>query len=269
MAKQFNDKVIIVTGSSAGIGQATALLFGKEGALLTIHGQDVDRLNKTEQLLREIGVPPQNIAKVIGSMEDESTPAKIVDETIKKFGKIDVLINNAGAGGMPKVTNPEALDNLDFLYKVNFRSVIVLTQLAMPHLLKTKGNVVNVSSIASMKTFTGAMFYGPLKAALDMFTKNYARKYGPQGIRVNSLNPGPVRTFIVERTGAPGAQEKFDEYAVDNTALKRVGQSSEMATALKFLASNDASFITGAILVADGGMLLQTPEIDFGQKRTE
>uniref|UniRef100_A0A915DS42 Uncharacterized protein n=2 Tax=Ditylenchus dipsaci TaxID=166011 RepID=A0A915DS42_9BILA len=266
MSKKFDGKVVIVTGSSAGIGQAAAVEFGKEGALLVIHGQNQDRLNicnlfrKTESMLLDEGIDQKNILKVIGSMEDASTPAKIVEETIKKFGKIDVLINNAGAAGSPKVHDPYAIETLEFLYQVNFKSVVLLTQLCYPHLEKSKGNIVNVSSIASLKPFPTAPFYAAMKAALDNFTKNCAHLYGPKGVRVNALNPGPIKTFIIERNNVPGLQDKFDEYAVDYTSLHRYGTSTEMANTLKFLASEDASYITGAILIADGGMTLYSPK---------
>uniref|UniRef100_A0A915DQ83 Uncharacterized protein n=1 Tax=Ditylenchus dipsaci TaxID=166011 RepID=A0A915DQ83_9BILA len=101
MAKRFEGKVVIVTGASSGIGQETAVAFGQEGAILVIHGQNEERISKTESLLKEAGVPADHILKVFGSMQEQSTQEKIVNETVKKFGKIDVLVNNAGTGHNP------------------------------------------------------------------------------------------------------------------------------------------------------------------------
>ncbi|KAI1703027.1 enoyl-(Acyl carrier protein) reductase domain-containing protein [Ditylenchus destructor] len=264
MSARFNEKVVIVTGSSAGIGQAAALDFGKEGASVVIHGQSAERLDKTESLLLDAGIESEKILKVLGSLEDPDTASKIIDQTVQKFGKIDVLVNNAGAGSKPQeITTPDSLDNLDFIYKVNYRSVVALTQLALPYLEKTKGNVVNVSSIAGQRPFQQHTFYASLKAALDHFTRCYADKYGPKGVRINSVNPGPIRTYIFERIGVPGIEQKSEQYAIENTSLRRFGESPEVSKIITFLASNDASYVTGALWVVDGGMLLKTPEFVF------
>ncbi|KAI1700918.1 enoyl-(Acyl carrier protein) reductase domain-containing protein [Ditylenchus destructor] len=263
MSARFNDKVVIITGSSAGIGQAAALDFGKEGASVVIHGQNAERLDKTESILLEAGVVSEKILKVLGSLEDPDTASKIINQTVQKFGKIDVLVNNAGAGSKPQEMNPDSLDNLDFIYKVNYRSVVALTQLALPYLEKTKGNVVNVSSVAGQRPFHQHTFYASLKAALDHFTRCYADKFGPKGVRINSVNPGPIRTYIFERTGVPGIEQKGEEYAIENTSLRRFGESPEVSKIITFLASNDASYVTGALWVVDGGMLLKTPEFQL------
>jgi len=264
MPRRFEGKVVIVTGSSAGIGQDAAVAFGKEGAKVVIHGQNVDRLTKTASMLLEAGVPTKNVLKVVGSMEDPNTPAEIVKQTVDKFGQIDVLINNAGAGIKPNHYDNDSMENLDFLYNVNLKSVVLLTQLAIPYLEKTRGNVVNVSSISSTKVQSSQTFYNMLKAALDHFTRCYADKYGPKGIRVNSLNPGFVRTLIVERKNLGAtAQQQFEQYAADYSPLGRVGLPSEMSTILKFLASDEASFVTGVNWIADGGHTLYTPPLDF------
>ncbi|KAI1700919.1 enoyl-(Acyl carrier protein) reductase domain-containing protein [Ditylenchus destructor] len=263
MSTRFNEKVVIITGSSAGIGQAAALDFGKEGASVVIHGQNAERLDKTESQLLEAGVPSEKILKVLGSLEDPDTASKIIEQAVQKFGKIDVLVNNAGAGSRPQETNNDSLDNLDFIYKVNFRCVVALTQLALPYLEKTKGNVVNVSSVGGQKPFHMYTFYASLKAALDHFTRCYADKYGPKGVRINSVNPGPIRTYIQERTGIPGMEQIMEQYAIENTSLRRFGESPEVSKIITFLASNDASYVTGALWVVDGGMLLKTPEFAF------
>ena len=131
---------------------------------------------------------------------------------------------------------------------------------SIPHLEKTKGNVVNVSSIAGQKTYPTLPYYGALKAALDHWTKNMAALFGPKGVRFNVVSPGPVKTFIAERNGLTGEHLKnLYKWCSGTTALQRVGESPEMSSIIRFLASDDASYMTGAVLVADGGTMVYAP----------
>ena len=118
----FAGKVVIVTGSSSGIGQEAAVMFGREGASVVIHGQDAGRLQKTEDIMTAEGVDPTHILQVLGSLEAEDTPQKIYTATMEKFQRIDVLVNNAGAGIKPGTVDPNDMENLDFIYRVNVRS---------------------------------------------------------------------------------------------------------------------------------------------------
>ncbi|KAH7712291.1 short-chain dehydrogenease/reductase-like protein [Aphelenchoides avenae] len=259
---KFDGKVVIVTGSSAGIGRDAAIEFAKEGASVVIHGQSEERLNETKKLISETGVGDDKIAWVLGPLDEEGTPKKIIDAAVSKFGSIHVLVNNAGAVGKP-ATDPDSLDNYDFLFKVNLRGVVALTQLAMPYLQKNHGNVINVSSCAAIRAYPATMFYCMTKAALDHFTRTAALKYAPN-VRVNGINPGPIETYIVQRNNP--TPEQVDELRVwwnRNTALGRGGSVSEMSTILKFLASDDASFVTGACWTADGGMSVVTEPFDL------
>jgi len=253
----FAGKVVIVTGSSSGIGQATAVVFGREGASVVIHGQDTGRLQGTQDMMVAEGVDPARILQVIGSMEADETPDKIYTATIEKFQRIDVLVNNAGAVIKPGTKDANDMENLDFIYRVNFRSPVELMRLCLPELEKSRGNIVNVSSIGSTMTFSGGMNYGSMKAALDHVTRNYANQYGPKGVRINCLNPGPIDTYIFERMGVVGdARAAFDKQVEETAALGRWGKPSEMSECIKFLASDAASYVTGTCLVADGGCLI-------------
>jgi len=254
---QFAGKVVIVTGSSSGIGQAAAVAFSRDGASVVIHGQDAGRLQKTQDMMVSEGVDPARVLQVIGSMEAAETPDKIHAATIAKFNRIDVLVNNAGAMQKPGSTDEGSADNLEYLFRANLLSAVRLMQLCMPELEKTHGCVVNVSSVGSTRSYTGLTSYGALKAALDHFTRNYAAKYGPSGVRINSLNPGPVDTFFLDRGGLTGdiRTAAYKQFEVA-TALRRTGQPSEMAECIKFLASPAASYVTGASLIADGGVAL-------------
>jgi NAD(P)-dependent dehydrogenase (short-subunit alcohol dehydrogenase family) len=259
---RFDGKVVIVTGSSAGIGQDAVLAFGREGASVTIHGRNPEGLAETEKFLKEAGVPSERILTVTGAVDEETVPAKIIDETVAKFGRIDVLVNNAGALGIPGV-DKDSLENFDFIIKVNLRSVIELTQRAMHFLEKTKGNVMNVSSNASMCAFTDATFYTISKAALDHYTRNASLKYGPN-VRINAVNPGPVTTAIFDKYGVEkDKQENFFKWVGKTSALNRGGVPREITSILLFLASTEASYVTGACWVADGGHMHFTLPVDF------
>lgn len=178
----------------------------------------------------------------------------------------------------PGAKDPFSLENLDFIFRVNLRAVIQLTQLAVPHLEKTRGNIVNISSICSTCAYPALAFYGSLKAALDHMTRHDALMYGPKGIRVNALNPGPVRSAVFERHGV--SQDgvcsgliwalchclrgfQFEKYVEGVSPLGRIGLASEMSTILKFLASDEASYITGVTLIADGGASIFKPPLDL------
>uniref|UniRef100_A0A914DSR2 Uncharacterized protein n=1 Tax=Acrobeloides nanus TaxID=290746 RepID=A0A914DSR2_9BILA len=245
---KFDNKVVIITGSSAGIGQSAAILFSKEGAKVTIHGQNTDRLKQTEQLMIEAGAKPENILIVSGSVENDEVLKNLVEETVKKFGKLDVLINNAGIGQKPGTppSEMESMDNFNYVMNVNLRAVITLTKFALPYLEKTKGNIVNHPPM---------LYYTLAKAALDHYTRNCAVMYGKKGIRVNCLNPGAIDTLFGARHGVTEEmhQKFLDTLVNPNTPLGRSAHPDEMGKILLFLASDDASYMTGSIVVADGG----------------
>uniref|UniRef100_A0A914QM59 Uncharacterized protein n=1 Tax=Panagrolaimus davidi TaxID=227884 RepID=A0A914QM59_9BILA len=164
-----------------------------------------------------------------------------------------MLVNNAGATCKPNTAN-NALENFDYLIKVNLRSIIHLTQLAVPHLEKTKGNIVNVSSAAAVRAFPDVTFYTLTKAALDHYTRNCALMYGPKGIRVNTINPGPVNTEIFSRHNpSDEVIQAHQKWVKETTALGHFAEVSEITPIILFLASDKASFVTGASWFADGG----------------
>ncbi|KAF7637070.1 hypothetical protein Mgra_00003461 [Meloidogyne graminicola] len=260
--RRFTGKVVIITGSSSGIGQSAAFSFAEEGASVVIHGQNKERLDKTEKLLLAEGIPPQKLLKVLGSLEDPKTADKIIRETINKFGRIDILINNAGVLAKQNISNPESIENLDYIYQINLRSVILLTQLALPYIEKVKGNVVSVSSTISVR-YALANYYALLKAGIDHWTRAMAVQYGPKGVRFNAINPGATKTIIFEKNGFTGELKKLHERWVKKTTpLGRFGEVNEMAAALKFLASDEATYITGVCLMVDGGWSIASVGMD-------
>ncbi|KAI6206209.1 hypothetical protein M3Y94_00881600 [Aphelenchoides besseyi] len=259
----FQGKVAIVTGSSSGIGQAAVEIFATEGASVTVHGQSEERLKATADLLKKLNIPDSRVLVVRGSIEEEQTQKRLIDETIKKFGRLDILVNNAAnlnADGM----DTNSLENLDYIMNVNLRSLIALTRMAVPHLAKTKGNVVNVSSAGSKLVNPNCTPYVIMKAALDHYTRNAAVQYAPQGIRVNTLSPGFIETNFQSRhydcEATQKAAEKFVGDALKNgVPMQRAGSAREAANVIEFLASDKASYVTGAYYVADGGLLAGAP----------
>lgn len=160
----FADKVVIITGASSGIGAGAAIHFSKLGAKVTITGRNENNLKKTAATCEG------EVLSIIAEITNEADRIKIINETISRFGKIDVLVNNAGIGldGTILTTTLEKFDNV---MNTNVRSVFHLTQLATPHLIKTKGNVVNISSVTAVRAFTNFLVYCMSKAAIDQFTK--------------------------------------------------------------------------------------------------
>ena len=194
-----------------------------------------------------------------GDITEEETCKSIFSKTIEAFGRINILINNAGVmkTGLQETTS---IDQYDELMNVNVRSVVFLTQLCIPELKKTKGTVVNVSSLSGVRSFPGVGFYCMSKAALDMFTKCLALELAASGVRVNSVNPGVIVTPLQKRGGM--SEEEYSVYLEKNQnfhPLGRVGDVDEVADVIAFLASSKASFMTGNITSIDGGRNLLCP----------
>lgn len=257
-AMAFGGKVVLITGASSGIGAATAVHFSQLGASLSLTGRNTDNLNKVAAQCTVLEDQPKPFL-VTGELTNEADTKRILDSTIKHFGKLDVLINNAGileAGGIENTS----VEQYDRLFNINVRSVYHLTMLAVPYLTETKGNIVNVSSVNGMRSFPGVLSYCMSKAALDQFTRCVALELAPKKVRVNSVNPGVVVTELQKRGGLDlEAYEKFLERSKQTHALGRPGQPDEVARAIAFLASDDASFITGETLPVDGGRHAMCP----------
>ncbi|KAH7697766.1 oxidoreductaseshort chain dehydrogenase/reductase family protein, partial [Aphelenchoides avenae] len=209
--------------------------------------------------LTEAGIPASRILAVQGPIQEEKTQKEIIEKTVEKFGRIDILVNNAGIMKPHDCQMGPAMDAIncyDYVFAVNVRSVILLTELAVPHLEKTKGAIVNISSIAASLPTTWSIYYSMSKAALDHWSKDAAAKYAPAGIRVNTVSPGPVRTEFLKRHGVVGdAYQQMEDDFAKHTLLGRFGTPQEISRNILHLASDDASYITGAILVVDGGLL--------------
>ncbi|KAI4468515.1 hypothetical protein MML48_2g00019372 [Holotrichia oblita] len=247
----FSGKVVLITGASSGIGAATAINFASKGALLALTGRNATNLQNVAQKCEEkSNIKPLTI---IGDLTIDSDVRNILDTTIKTYGKLDILINNAGiltTGSIEDAT----VEQYDEIFATNVRPVYLLTNLAVPHLVKTKGNIVNVSSLAGLRAFPAVLTYCMSKAALDQFTRCVSLALAPKQVRVNSVNPGIISSDIHVRSGI--TQEEYPEYIKRMASihpLGRVGKPEEVANAIVFLASDDASFTTGETLCLAGG----------------
>lgn len=190
---------------------------------------------------------------VPGDITKEADTETILKNTIEKYGKLDVLINNAGILESGSIENT-SLEQFDRLMNTNVRSIYHLTMLAVPHLIKTKGNIVNVSSVNGIRSFPGVLAYNLSKTAVDQFTRCVALELAAKSVRCNSVNPGVTITNLHKRGGMNDeVYAKFLEHSKTTHALGRPGQATEIADAIVFLASDAASFITGANLPVDGG----------------
>lgn len=249
----FDGKVVLVTGASSGIGADAARQFAKLGANVAIVGRNEERLNEVAEQIKQSGAAAS--LSIVADVTKDSE--RIVNETIKHFGKLNVLVNNAGIAGQDSV-DVANLSEFDRILDTNVRSVITLTKLCVPHLEKTKGNVVNVSSVAGLKPIPSVMSYCMSKAALDQFTKCSALDLAPKGIRVNSVNPAMIRTPIFEKFGATSEQiQQALDGAKSRYPLGRVGEVSDTSASIAFLADEkSASFLTGILLPVDGGAMV-------------
>ncbi|CAD5232876.1 unnamed protein product [Bursaphelenchus xylophilus] len=257
----FATKTVIITGSSAGIGREAALLFAIRGANVVIHGQSENKLKDVVAALEAAGVKAERYLVVQGPIQDEKTRDALINETIKKFGQIDVLVNNAGIRNDPKDEDWNSLHNMDYLYNVNFRSMYDLNEKAYPHLVKTKGNIINISSVGAKLIAPRLVPYCITKAAMDAYTAGFAVRWGPE-VRVNSVNPGPIITDFTIRHQNGEALLEVGKEKYSKLPARRMGTPQEVANTILFIASDDASYMTGSTIVVDGGYL---PGLAFAQ----
>lgn len=246
------NKVAVITGASSGIGRASAKAFAQNGFDVVAVGRNEGELSEIKNSAENGGSIRMHLADLL----EQSQLDRLVSETIDKHGRIDVLVNAAGIikNGSIETTT---LDDWDKMLNINLRSVFSLMQKCLPHLELTKGNVVNVSSVTGTRAFPNVLAYCVSKAAIDQLTRCSALELAAKGIRVNAVNPGVVVTNIHKRGGmAEPDYEKFLEHSKTTHPLGRVGKPEEVADLIYFLASENASWITGATYEIDGGRAL-------------
>ncbi|KOB66313.1 3-dehydroecdysone 3alpha-reductase [Operophtera brumata] len=246
----FDNKVVIVTGGSAGIGAAISVLFAKEGANVVIVGRNEEKLEDVAKRCLQVGKKALPMKADISKDEDVK---QIIEKTIQEFGKIDVLINNAGIlGKTQKVLDKNLIAVYDEVFNTNLRPVFLLTNLAAPYLVITKGNVVNISSIGGIRGAPGYAAYVSSKAAMTHFGTVAALELAEVGVRVNTVSPGPVETEIFA-----GRPDLSIELLKSTTAQNRISAPEEIAEVVAFIASDKAGSVTGSNYVIDCGYLVK------------
>jgi NAD(P)-dependent dehydrogenase (short-subunit alcohol dehydrogenase family) len=246
-------KIAIISGAGSGIGQATARLFAREGAQLVLN--DVDHRG-LEKVLTEIG--KERSRGVVGDVSKEETARRLAQEAATAFGRIDILVNNAGIHFIKDITEMTE-EEWDRLMSINLKSMFLCCKHVIPHMLKQKkGAIVNLASISSFigQEMDGAstFAYNITKAGALQLTKSLATRYAAEGIRVNCVCPAGVETNILKRPTSEAVTEMWRMIAPAHP-MGRNGQPEEIAQAILFLASDEASFITGCPLLVDGGYL--------------
>jgi len=253
MENEFANKVVVVTGATSGVGRAVARRFASEKAQVVAVGRNAKALN---EIVREIESAGGQSQLTSADVTNESDAQRIVGRAIDRFGRLDVLVNAAGHISSGTVETTDLL-SWDAMMNVNLRSIFYLMQLATPHLITTKGNIVNVSSVTGLRSFPGVLAYCVSKAGLDQLTRCAALELAPKGVRVNAVNPGVVVTEIHKRGGMSEEDyAKFLEHSKTTHPLGRVGEAGEVADLIFYLASHRAAWITGGTYQIDGGRAL-------------
>jgi 2-hydroxycyclohexanecarboxyl-CoA dehydrogenase len=250
---KLDGKVAAVTGGASGIGEATVRRFVAEGASVAFCDRDGERGQRVAADLQTAG------AKVAFTHADVGTEAAclaFVNGAAQKFGRLDILVNNAGIRKYEKV-DEASVASWNEILSVNLMSYVFCAKAAVPLMRRNQGGaIVNVASVRSVVAGGGNLLYDTTKAAVAGLTRALAADHSPEGIRVNAVGPGPIFTpFHQRRIAAAGETvEQYNAKAAQGTMLKRPGRAEEVAAAILFLASDDASYVTGALLFVDGGM---------------
>ena len=249
---RFADKVVAVTGGASGIGEATVRRFAEEGARVAFADRDADRGSRVAV---EVGTQGSVAHFVEADMGKESDATGFVEAAVERFGRLDVLVNNAGIRKYQAVTEASKA-SWDEMLAVNLLSYALCSRTAIPVMAAGGGGaIVNVASIRSLVAGPECVQYDTTKAAVLGLTRSMARDHAAQGVRVNAVGPGPIFTpFHEKRAEALG--QTHEAYVAEfgaETMMKRPGTAREVANGIAFLASDDASYITGTCLFIDGG----------------
>lgn len=246
----FTGKVIIVTGASSGIGADAAKHLAALGGKVCLVGRNEEHLKNVAKDIKASGSLVHPLIIVADVTKDAE---RIIGDAVKHFGQLDVLVNNAGIFRNDSV-NDFGISLFDEVLNTN---LAIITSLAVPHLEKTKGNIVNIASVLGMEAFAGTLSYSVSKAALNQYTKCIAIDLAAKGIRVNAINPAVIRTPLFENSGisAEEAENVIDAYKPRHL-IGRIGKPLDTSEAIAYLASDSASFVTGILLPVDGGFLL-------------
>jgi len=249
MTKRMANKVALVTGSSSGIGRGVALVFAREGAKVVVTGRNTSNGEETVEMIKKDG----GDATFIGAdLLQSSQVEELIKRTVDVYGRLDCACNNAGIAGtrVPLIDFPE--DQWDLVIDADLKSVWLCMKYEIPQMLKQgKGAIVNISSAAGLKPNKGSTAYSSAKHGIIGLTKMAALEHAEQGIRVNTVCPGAVRTPFVDDLCKKHPER--EEWYISTTPMRRMGTPLEIGEAVVWLCSDAASYITGVTLPVDGG----------------
>ena len=247
--KRLEGKVAVVTGGNAGIGEAIAKRFADEGASVVITGR---RQQELDHVVNVIRLHKGTVLGVAGSVTDDTHVQDVIRRTLDSFGKIDVLVNNAGIGAFGKRLHETDDATWASVLDVNVTGVFRMTRAVIPQMLKQgRGTIINVSSIASLVGLSGLAAYTASKGALDAFTRAVAVEYAQDGIRCNVVNPGLIDTPMA---ASLMANPDMLQSILSQYAIRRPGKPEEVANLILYLASDESTWVTGTTFPIDGGM---------------
>jgi NAD(P)-dependent dehydrogenase (short-subunit alcohol dehydrogenase family) len=250
MQRHLEGRVAVVTGGGTGIGEAICRRFAREGAKVVVNGLPDDPI---EDVAGAIAKEGGEATAFPGDVSEEKTARACIDAAIATYGKLDVLVNNAGVLLANAETDKMPVDKFDEQFRCNVRSAFLMTKYALPHLRKTKGNVISAGSEGGVNGQPRNTSYGGTKGFLHSFMMGVAVEQAQYGVRANCVCPGPVDTaWTHKETGAVDAE--IEKALVTATPLGRRGTVEEVANVYVFLASEQASFVTGALWLVDGGI---------------
>lgn len=249
---RLDNKIAIVTGATSGIGEAVALMFAKEGANVVAVGRNE---SKGAEVIKKIVAMGKEGVFVKCDLRNVDEIGSIKDTALDKFGRIDILFNAAGVL-VHKPFLDQDMDDLDLIFQTNFRPYVLTMQSIIPTMVEQgKGSIVNVASISAVWPELNSYFYGAMKAAVANLSKNVAKEFARQGIRINCILPGPINTNMTPDV-IKNNEEAQKAMIAEVCMLNCLGEPNDIAYAATYLASDEASFITGINLVVDGGVCI-------------
>jgi NAD(P)-dependent dehydrogenase (short-subunit alcohol dehydrogenase family) len=246
---KLRNKVALITGGDSGIGRATAIHFAKEGAHVAIvylneHGD-------AEETRKQVEQEDRRCLLIAGDVGDESFCRQAVEQTVKEFGRLDILINNAAEQHPQKSIEEISAEQLERTFRTNIFAMFFLVKAALKHLGKGAA-IVNTTSVTAYRGSPQLLDYSATKGAIVAFTRSLSQALVEKGIRVNAVAPGPIWTPLIPSTFP---EEKVASFGAD-VPMKRAGQPEEVATCFVFLASDDSSYLTGQVLHPNGGEMV-------------
>src|SRR3954463_7552091 len=242
-------KVAIVTGAGTGIGEAIAHKFAKEGSRVIVSGLPDDPI---EDVVESICDQGGGAIPFGGDISEEPAARRCIETALKHFKRLDILVNNAGVFLDNAMTEDYPIEDFDRTVRMNIRSAFMMTRFALPHLQKTRGNIVSAGSESGMIGLAHNTTYGGTKGWMHAFMRGVAVEQAPNGVRANCVCPGPIDTAWTHKETGP-MDKNMEKTLIQAVPLARRGTPEEVANLYAFLASDEASYITGALYVVDGG----------------